>query len=78
MAKYRVALQTVATTSIEIEVPDDVTDLDEIAELAAGQDMPTICAHCSGMFGHGPSLDMDDAWEVSEYNGEPLVERIDG
>lgn len=77
MAKYRVSMQTVATTVIEVEVPDDVTDPEEIAERAYEEGtFPTICAHCSG-WGKDHNLDLGDEWEVSEYEGKPLVERAD-
>ena len=77
MAKYRVNMQTVATTVIEVEVPDDVTDLEEIAEIAANEgEFPTICAQCAG-WGREYSLDMDGEWNVSEYEGKPLIERVD-
>lgn len=77
MAKYRVSMQTVATTVIEIEVPDDVTDPEEIAERAAEEgEFPTICAQCAG-WGRNYNLVMDGEWIVSEYEGKPLVERAD-
>lgn len=77
MAKYRVSMQTVATITIEIEVPDDITDPHEIAERAAEEgEFPTICAQCAG-WGRDYSLDMDGEWEVSEFEGKPLVERAD-
>jgi hypothetical protein len=77
MAKYRVSMQTVATTVVEIEVPDDVTDHEEIATRAAEEgEFPTICGQCAG-WGRGYSLDMGDEWNVSEYEGKPLVERTD-
>lgn len=76
MAKYRVNMQTIASTSIEIEVPDDVTDLEEITERAFNEaNFPTLCAQCSG-WGKDYSLDLGDEWDVSEYNGEPLIERV--
>lgn len=77
MTKYRVNMQTVATTVIEIEVPDDMTDPEEIAERAADEaEFPTLCAQCAG-WGRNVSLAMDGEWTVSEYEGKPLVERAD-
>ena len=44
MAKYRVYLQTVASTSVEVEADDK----DAALEAALSGEMPTICALCSG------------------------------
>ena len=58
MPKYRVYLQTVASTVIEVEAEDK----NEAYELAADQEMPTICGHCSG-YGGRQTLDLGDVWE---------------
>ena len=58
MPKYRVYLQTVASTVIEVEAEDK----NEAYELAVDQDMPTICGQCSG-WGGDHNLELGDTWE---------------
>lgn len=58
MTKYRVYLQTVASTVIEVEAEDK----DDAYEKAIVQDMPRLCAHCSG-WGKSWNMDLSDVWE---------------
>ncbi len=68
--KYRVLIQTVASATVDIEVPDDVTDPDEIAERALSEgNLPTLCAQCSG-WDKGFSLDLGD-WDITEHDRGP-------
>ena len=60
MPKYRVYLQTVASTTIEVEADSK----DAAIESALDQDMPTICAQCSG-WGSDQSLELGDVWDIS-------------
>lgn len=59
MPKYRVYLETVASTTVEIEADDK----DAAYEAALSEDMPTLCAHCSGM-GQGRGMDMAGDWDL--------------
>ena len=61
MPRYRVYLQTVASTTIEVEADDP----DEAYEKAAGERMPQICAQCSG-WGGGQNLELNDVWDIPE------------
>ncbi len=63
MAKYRVYLQTVASTSIEVEADDK----DAALEAAVSADMPTICVHCSGYGDPDKSLELGDEWDISQH-----------
>jgi hypothetical protein len=58
MPKFRVYLQTVASTTIEVEAEDK----HEAYELATSKKMPTICAQCAG-WGGRQNLDLNDVWE---------------
>ena len=76
MAKHRIYFQTIASTSIEVEVPDEVTDPEEIAELAEEQaDFPTLCHQCTGgtRF-QSQNLELGDEWEPLREDGKPVVE----
>lgn len=70
MPKYRVYLQTVASTVIEVEAEDK----NEAYELAVDQDMPTICAQCSG-WGGRQNLELGDVWEGDD-DIEKAVEEV--
>lgn len=74
--RVRVYFQAIASTSVEIDVPDEVTDSDDIVNLAYEQnpDFPTLCHHCSGgQFGK-PELELGDEWVPSENgDGVPIV-----
>ena len=71
MTKYRVYLQTMASTSVVVEADTK----EEAYEKSGEMDMPTICAQCSG-WGQKYSLDLGDAWEVPEGDVEQYVEEI--
>lgn len=79
MPKYRVWLTTPAEAAIEVEVPDSVTDPEDILDAAYEGDMPTLCAHCSG-WNDSYSLGLGEAWEPVEEAGssKPLIEKIKG
>jgi hypothetical protein len=70
MTKYRVYLQTVASTVIEVEAEDK----NEAYEIAADQDMPRICAQCSG-WGSDQNLELGDVWEGDD-DIEKAVEEV--
>lgn len=61
MLKYRVHLQTVAMTTIEVEAADK----DEAYDKALNEGMPHICAQCSG-WGNNQNLELNDDWDISE------------
>jgi len=72
MATYRVYLQTVASTTIEVEADDP----DDAYEKAFDKRMPHICAQCSGWRG-GPNLELGDMWEIPEgMSVDEAVEEI--
>lgn len=73
MAKYRVHVQTTASATVEVEVPDDVTDPNEISELAFDKaDFPHLSAKAAG-WGETWSLDLGE-WEDVIEDGKPAVE----
>lgn len=61
MAKYIVYLNTVASTSIEVEADNE----DDAMEKAYDSGMPTICAQCSG-WNQPHNLDLGDEWEATD------------
>ena len=72
MAKYRVYVTTTASAVVDIEVPDDVTGPNEIAEIAFDKaEFPTLSAKASG-WGEPWSMDIGE-WEVETENGVPYV-----
>lgn len=74
MAKYRVYLQTVASTTITVEAEDK----DEALDLALSESMPRICAQCSG-WGGKQNLDLADVWDIAEGQSvDEAVEEIEG
>ncbi|WP_035838964.1 hypothetical protein [Kitasatospora azatica] len=78
MAVYSVALTTWANTSVEVEVPDDVTDPERIAELAVEHnDPPTLCNQCSGggRSGH-QELELGDDWQAVTFQDQAVVTRL--
>ncbi|MFI9235807.1 hypothetical protein [Streptomyces sp. NPDC053079] len=76
--RYRVHLQTVASTAIDVEVPDDVTDPAEIIEAAYEQgEFPTLCHQCSGGLRQRQNLDLGDGWEPVTDNGKPIIDPVD-
>jgi hypothetical protein len=80
VTKYRVYLQTVASTSIEVDIVTDGLDDEEAREMAIEaafeSDLPSLCAHCSGL-GSRRNLELGDNWEIPG-NASDAVERIDG
>lgn len=70
MAKYSVTIKTTAFATVDIEVPDDVTDPEEIAERVLSKgDMPDLCAQCSGR-NQKFSLELGE-WEYAEHYDGP-------
>lgn len=77
MAKYLVYVTTTASGTVDIEVPDDVTDPEEIAELAFSKGtLPTLSAKGTG-WGEPWSLELGK-WEVETENGAAYVTDEDG
>ena len=80
MAKYRVFLETTASISIAVEVPDGL-DEDAAREAAvdkAFDEQPTdVCAKCSG-WGQPWSLDFGE-WEIARNHdgSEVQPEKVD-
>jgi len=82
MAKYSVPMTTWASTTVEIEVPDDMTDPEQIAEIAERQlhadGIPSLCHQCAGGTRYGSqNLEIGDEWEAAETDGKPGVIRLD-
>jgi hypothetical protein len=72
MAKYRVYVTTTASGSVEIEVPDDVTDPEEISELAFSKGkLPRLSAQGAG-WNEPWSLDLGE-WETDIVDGVAYV-----
>ena len=77
MPKYKVFVQTVASATVEVEVPEGVTDPNEISELAFNQaEFPSLSANASG-WGKSWSLDLGE-WEDVIEDGQPVVELTEG
>lgn len=70
MPKYRAHFTTVASATVEIDVPDGMTDPEEIADYAYehGQ-MPSLGAQASG-WGQPWSLDLGE-WETETHAEGP-------
>lgn len=64
MPRYRVLLQQMASTSIEVEADSPEAAIEE----AYGQE-PSLCASCSG-HGNPPGIDLSYDWEPSEVTDE--------
>lgn len=74
MAKYRVYLQTVASTVVEVEAENK----DAAYEAALSEDMPRICAQCSG-WGGRQNLEIGDDWDIpQDQSTDEAVEEITG
>lgn len=75
MKKFRVYLQTWASTSVEVEAEDK-----EAALTAYFDDMnvalPTLCAQCSG-WGQDYNLDLNDQWNPAVSPGEPETNAVE-
>ncbi len=70
MPRYTVYLTTVANASFEIDVPDDLTHPDEIAEYAYSHgENPTLDAQASG-WGQPWSLSLGE-WETTLHEDGP-------
>lgn len=74
MPKYRVYLQTVATTTVEVEADSK----DDAYDKAVNEPMPRICAQCSG-WGNDQNLELNsDAWDIDQERGiDESVEEVD-
>lgn len=82
MAKYSVPFTTWANISVEVEVPDNVTDPQEIVELAQEADQGTsLCRQCGGSRNNGLEIG-DDFEPVMEEKPDgqqvPIVTRLGG
>ena len=64
MPKYRVHLQTIAMTTVEVEADSKEDAYDK----ALDADMPGICAQCSG-WGRDTNLELGDQWDLGENIG---------
>lgn len=70
MPKYRVYFQTVASATVEVEVPDGMTDPEEIADYAYNRgQMPSLGAQAAG-WGQSWSLDLGE-WENTVHGEGP-------
>ena len=77
MAKYRVYLTTTASAAVDIEVPDDVTDPEEISEIAWNEaEFPSLSAQASG-WGQSWSMDLGE-WGNEIVDGVVYVTDEDG
>ena len=59
MPKFRVHLETVASTVIEV----DAESKEEAYEAALCSDLPYICAQCSG-WGQSIGMELGDEWDL--------------
>jgi hypothetical protein len=76
MPKYKVFVQTVASATVEIEVPEGVTNPNEISELAFNEaEFPHLSANAAG-WGRSWSLDLGE-WEDVTEDGSPVVELVE-
>lgn len=80
MARYSVPMTVWASTTVEIDVPDHITDPEQIAELAiehmAETGGPTLCHQCSSSR-NGGGLEVGDEWEPVTDDGKPSITRLD-
>jgi hypothetical protein len=68
--KYRVYLNTVASATVEVDVPDGMTDPEEIVEFAYNHgEMPSLSAQGSG-WGQPWSMDLGE-WETTVHEHGP-------
>lgn len=69
MPKYRVYLQTHASTCVTVDL--DTADIDPemvremVIEKAFEADLPSLCFQCSG-WGGQPGIELSDVWEPLE------------
>ena len=73
MPKYRVILQTVAETVVEVEADSKEDAYDQ----ALNEPMPRICAQCSG-WGDSQNLSINsDGWDIDQEAGlDECVEEV--
>jgi hypothetical protein len=72
MTKYRVYATTTASAAVDVEVPDGVTDPEEISELAFAKGLlPNLSAQASG-WGQPWSIDLGE-WEPEIVDGVSYV-----
>lgn len=81
MGKWNVYMQTWASTCIKVDIEDE-EDEDATKEAAIdaayAKGGPTLCGRCSGYSNDGGSpLELNDTWEVSEFQGESMAERVE-
>ena len=73
MPKYRVYLQTIANTVIEVEADNK----DEALDAAHNESMPILGVCCAGWGKTGQNLELGDDWEIpSTLTLEESVEEI--
>lgn len=82
MRRVSVPMTTWANSSVIVEVPDDVTDPEAIAELARvkfHEDSPTLCNGCTGGHSQGaPELEIGDEWDIPlDDHGNPSITFLD-
>jgi len=80
LATYRIYLQTQAESRVDVEIDssqyEDETELAEAVENEAWQELPDICAHCSG-WGRKVGLSINqDGWEPIPLHQEVLVHLV--
>jgi hypothetical protein len=74
MPKYRVHLQTIAMTVVEVEADSK----DDAYDKALDKPNPSICAQCSG-WGGSQNLELGDQWDLGENVGvDEGVEEVEG
>ena len=70
MSKYRAYFHTTASACVEIDVPDGMTDPEEISEYAYSHgEVPSLGAQASGC-GQSWSLDLGE-WETEQHADGP-------
>jgi hypothetical protein len=60
--RYRVVFANTRTSSVEVEADDESDAVDKALESETFQNLPGLCAHCSG-WSEKFSVD-DGAWDV--------------
>jgi len=73
--KYRIYMETTASTAITVEVADDLDD-DEARDAAidaAYENLPDLCARCSG-WGQAAGIELSE-WDLEE--GEDAVAKVE-
>lgn len=75
MPKYRVPLTTWADIAVDVDVPDDVTDPNAIAELAMEQVNVSLCHQCAGS--RNDSLTLGDEYSAVLTDGVAEITSLD-